>query len=167
MRGEKDRRAFTAQLQDRVLHSLGVHWIEAGERLVQHHQGRVVQDRGDELHFLLHPFRQLVDAAQAPIREPQAFEPLSRPFARAPAVDALHLAEKDEHVEHAHLAVQPALFREVADPLRVRASATGLAEQAHGAGVGLQDVQDHADRSGLAGAVRAQQTVDHAARYGQ
>src|SRR2546422_5059311 len=50
------------------------------------------------------------------------------------SVDALHLAEEDEHVEHPHLAVQPALLREIADPLRVGAAAPRLPEYPNGAG---------------------------------
>src|SRR5881296_3098319 len=45
--------------------------------------------------------------------------------------------------------------------------AARLAEQPHGAAVGLQDVHDHADRRRLAGAVRPQETVDHALGDGE
>src|ERR1041385_1815608 len=167
VRREEDRCAAGTELQDRVLHHLRVHRIEARERLIEHQQRGFVQDRRNELHFLLHALRELIDAAVAPVREAQAFEPLLAAFPGAASFDAFHLAEEHEHVEHPHLAVQAAFLREIADPLRVRAPAPRLAKQAHGALVGVQDVHDHPDRGRLAGAVRAQQPVDHTRRDGE
>src|SRR5438876_2204561 len=47
---EEDRDAVARELEHRVLHDLGVDGIEPGERLVQDHQLRLMQDRRDELH---------------------------------------------------------------------------------------------------------------------
>src|SRR5438046_2353087 len=80
------------------------------------------------VHLLLLSLRQLVDPAQSPLSEPESLEPLPGPLARPPPVDAFHLAQKHEHVEHPHLAVQAALLREVADPLRMGPPAARLAE---------------------------------------
>ena len=90
-----------------------------------------MQDGGDELHLLLHPLRQLVDAAQAPLRQAEPLEPFAGAVARAPPLHPLHLAEEHQHVEHAHLAVQAALLGEVADPLGVHPAPGRPAEQAH------------------------------------
>src|SRR5882724_6532903 len=164
---EQDRFPAAAQVEHRVLHDLGVHRIEARERLVENQEVRVVQHGRDELHLLLHPLRQLIDAAQFPLGKSESLEPCLRSLARLPPVDALHLAEEDEHVEHAHLAVQSALLREIADPLRVGAAAPRVPEYPHGAAVGRQNVHDHAYGGRLPGAVRPEQAVDHPARYGQ
>src|SRR5271168_3015950 len=59
MGGEHDRGTLLAHIQHDFLYRGGVHWIEAGERFVQNHQGRPVDHRGDELHLLLHAFREV------------------------------------------------------------------------------------------------------------
>src|SRR6266849_1878362 len=164
---EQDRFPAAAQVEHRVLHDLGVHRIEAGERLVENQEVRIVQHGRDELHLLLHPLRQLIDAAQFPLGKSESLEPCLRSLARLPPVDALHFAEEDEHVEHPHLAVQPALLREIADPLRVGPAAPRLPEYTHGASVGLQNVHDHAYGRRLPGAVRPEQAVDNPAGHGQ
>src|SRR6266513_2527239 len=164
---EQDGLPATAQVEHRVLQDLGVHRIESRERLVENHEVRLVQHGRDELHLLLHPFRKLVDAAQPPLGQAESLEPFIGPLPRAPPVDAFHLAKKHEHVEHPHLALQAALLRQVADPLRVGSPAARLPEYAHGAAVGLQDVHDHADRRRFPGAVRPEQAVDHATGHGK
>src|SRR3989454_1258661 len=164
---EQDGLPAMAHVEHRVLHHLSVHRIESRERFVENQEVRVVEHRRNELHFLLHPLRQLVDPSQAPLGEAESLEPFPRPLARPPPIDAFHLAEKYEHVEHPHLAVQAALLREVADPPRVGSPATGLAEYPHGAAVRLQDVHDHTDGRRLPGAVWPEQAVDHTAGNGQ
>src|SRR6266566_1805542 len=167
VRREQDGLPATAHVEHRVLHHLSVHRIDPRERLVENQEVRVVEHGRNELHLLLHPLRQLVDPAQAPGGEAESLEPFRRPLACPPPVDALHLPEEHEHVEHPHLTVQAALLREVADPLRVSSPAAGLAEYPQGAAVRLQDVHDHPDRRGLPGAVRPEQAVDHTAGNGQ
>src|SRR5437667_1956606 len=125
---EQDRLPATPQVEQGVLHHLSIHGIEPRERLVENQEIRAVEHGRDELHLLLHSLRQLVDAAQAPLSEPESLEPLPGPLARAPPVDAFHLAKKHEHVEHPHLPVQATLLREIADPLRMGSPAARLAE---------------------------------------
>src|SRR5205807_3647380 len=48
-----------------------------------------------------------------------------------------------------------------------RAAAVRLPEDLYRTAVGLQDIQDHAERRGLPGAVRPEQAVDHATGHGQ
>src|SRR6266853_5696307 len=167
VRREQDCLPATPQIEHGVLHDLRVHGIQSRERLVQNQEIRVVEHGRDELHLLLHPLRQLIDAAQAPLAETESLEPCLGLLACPPPVDALHLAEKHEHVEHPHLPVQAALLREIADPLRVSAAAVRLPEDLYHPAVGLQDIHDHADRRGLPGAVRPEQAVDHATGHGQ
>src|SRR5213083_1893219 len=133
---EQDRLPAAAQVEHGVLHHLSIDGIEPRERLVENQEIRVVEHGRDELHLLLHSLRQLVDPAQSPLSEPESLEPLPGPLARPPPVDAFHLAQKHERVEHPHLAVQAALLREVADPLRVSAAAVSLPEDLYHAAVG-------------------------------
>src|SRR5882762_4697402 len=167
VRGEEDGLATAVQIEHHVFHYLSVDGIETREGLVQDHEVGVVQHRRNELHLLLHPLRQLVDAAQSPLGQAEPLEPCLGPLARPPPVDAFHLAQEDEHVEHPHLAIQAALLREIADPLRVGAPTARLPEYPHRTAVGLQNVHDHADGRRLSGAIRPEQAVDHATGDGK
>src|SRR3989442_8576607 len=162
VRRKHDRLPAPAQFDHGVLDHLGVHRVEAQERLVEDHEIGIMQHRRDKLHLLLHPFRQLIHAAQPPITEPETIEPLVRLRTGDPARHPLHLGEEDEDIEHPHPGVQSALLGEVAGAGGVRAPAELLAEQPHGTLVGLEDVHDHSDRSRLPGAIRAEQAEDHA-----
>ena len=75
MRGENDRGALLAHVEHDFLDGGGVHRIEAGERLVQNHQGRAVNHRSDELHFLLHALGEVHQLFVRPLGKPQAVEP--------------------------------------------------------------------------------------------
>src|SRR5947207_1496562 len=164
---EQDRLPATAQVEHGVLHHLSIDGIEPREGLVENQEIRVVEHGRNELHLLLHPLGQLVDPSQSPLGEAESREPFLSPLTRPPSIGAFHLAEKDENVEHPHLAVQAALLGEVADPLRVGSPPARLAEYAHGPAVGLQEVHDHAKRGRFPGAVRPEQTVNHATGHGQ
>src|SRR5690348_8159410 len=164
---EQDRPAAAMQVEHDVLHRLGIDRIEPREGLVQDDQLRVVQDGGDELHLLLHAPGQLVDASGRPLRETEALEPPARPVARQSPIHSLHLRQECEDVQDAHLAVQPPLLRQVADPFRVLAASRWLAEQPDLARVRLEDVHDHANRGRLAGAVGPEQAVHGARGNGQ
>src|SRR3712207_6951647 len=65
----------------RSFERLRVDRIEAAERLVEDHEVRVVEERGDELHLLLHAARQLVDLREPPVLlrrlEPEPLQPRS------------------------------------------------------------------------------------------
>ena len=68
VRREHDRRALAPQLEHGVAQRLGVHRIQAGERLVQDQQLRLRHDGGDELDLLRHALRELIDALVGPRR---------------------------------------------------------------------------------------------------
>jgi len=65
---------------------------------------------------------------------------------------------------HLHLLVQAALLREVPDFVENAVVGVRTAEDLDRARVGEQHVEDHANGRRLAGAVRAEQTVDRSAR---
>jgi hypothetical protein len=76
----------------------------------------------------------------------------------------VQLAEEDELLAHGHLAIEPALLRQVADAVEVGARAR-MAEHADLAPVGADDVHQHPQRGRLARAVGTEQTEDGARRH--
>ena len=78
MGGKDDRGTLLAHVEHDFLDGGGVHGIEAGERLVQNHQGRAVNHRSDELHFLLHAFGEVHQLFVRPLGEAEAVEPFLR-----------------------------------------------------------------------------------------
>ena len=75
-----------------------------------------MQHGRNKLHLLLHPFRQVRDFAQTPIAKAEAVQPLERLQLRGLARDAFRFGQKDQHIQHAHLRIEPTLFGEVSDP---------------------------------------------------
>jgi hypothetical protein len=87
-----------------------------------------------------------------------------RPSRSSQGRSRLELGEEKELLLHHHAGVEPALLGHVADAV-ARARRGRLAEDLDGAGIGSQDVHDHAQRGGLAGAVGAKQAKGAAARH--
>ena len=100
-------------------------------------------------------------------REAEPLEPFVD--ARAPRSRALHafeLGEEQQHAAHLHLLVEAALFGQVADAVEhAERSVFGRPKSEIVPGVGRDDVEDHADRRRLAGAVGAEQAVHRSARH--
>src|ERR1051326_2766157 len=167
VRREQDRLAVPADLENGVAEHLRVYGIEPRERLVENDEIRIVQDRGNELHLLLHSLRQIRHFAEPPVGQSEAVQPFQRLGARDPPRDTLRLGKKYKDVEHAHLRIEPALLRQITNSRGKAAAAGDRAEELHFAGVGLVDVHDHADRRALAGAVRAQQAVNRSGGDGE
>src|SRR6185503_20760972 len=70
--------------------------------------------------------------------------------------------KESQLIRDAHFLVQPALFRQVADAV-LEVGVDAAAKQENGAGIRRGDVDDHADRGRLAGAVWPEQSK-HAPR---
>ena len=158
---EEDRLAARLLLEDDLLQHVLVDRVEAAEGFVQDQQLRIVEHRGDELHFLLHPLRQRLHLLGRPFAEAEPLQPFLGAGAGQGSPDAADLAEEDELVEDLHLLVDAALLGQVADPAAA-VEVGWAAEELHGAAVGQQDAHHHADRGRLARAVGAQQAVDRA-----
>src|SRR5690606_41852299 len=73
--GEQDAAALVAELPDHVAQQLRIDGIEASEGLIQDEQARIVQQRGNELHLLLHAFRALLCFALHPGNRFESLEP--------------------------------------------------------------------------------------------
>ena len=76
------------------------------------------------------------------------------------APHALEFRKEAEDAVHLHLLVESALFGEVPDLIEDPWVGIGAPEQGDRPGVRGDDVQDHPNAGGLAGAVGAEQTVD-------
>ena len=160
VRGEQHGLAAAPEVDHGVEQDLPVHGIERRERLVEHDELGIVEDRRDELHLLLHPLRQIGHLAHAPVAEPQPVQPFDGLGAGGTSGHAFGLRQKHEHVKHAHLGVESALFGQIPDPRGVRSPTRDVVEQPHRAFVRLVDVHDHPNRRRFAGAVGAEQAVD-------
>jgi len=171
VRAEDHRLPPRLELDDRVLQRLRVDRVEPGEGLVEDHEVGLVQQRADELHLLLHAPRELVHLRQPPVAlgrpELEPLEPFVDPLVGHARRYPLELREEPQHAPHLHLLVQPALLREVADPVGDPGCAVRRAEQRDRSAVRHDDVEQHPDRRRLPRAVRAEQAVHGSAGDGE
>ena len=86
-----------------------------GERLVEDEQLGLVHERGRELDALLVAERELLDAVVGALGQPEPLDPAVGGLAAASAPTPVQRGEVDELGAHAHLRVQPALLRHVAE----------------------------------------------------
>src|SRR5918992_1767054 len=70
---------------------------------------------GDELHLLLHAFRQRFDLGALPLAESHAVEPPDSLLARGRRAHPAQLAKEDDDVQDRHLLVETPLFGKIAD----------------------------------------------------
>ncbi len=153
---EQDRPALFAQVDQRIHQQRRVDRVESAEWLVHDDQFGLMQQRGDELDLLLHSLRELFGLLVDRIENLHALAPDMRALGRGDGVKPVQLPQKDELVKHLHLLVEAALFRQITDPVQGIARKR-LAEELHGAGVGLGDADHHADGRGLTRAVGPKQ----------
>ena len=161
MGGENDRGAFRGLGADDLFELTLVERVEAGKRLVEDYQPRLMDQRAQQLHLLRHALGQLADLAvggmaQAVFLQQRARAPTS--FGqRQPA----QCAEKSYRVIGLHRRIQPALLGQIADQMHDFLRAF-VAEHAAQPAVGIDDAQQDAQRGGLAGAIGAENAVDQA-----
>ena len=125
-----------------------------------------MDERGRELDALLVAERELLDAIARPLGQPEPLDPaLGRPR-RGGVVAPVQPREIDELVAHAHLRVQPALLRHVAEAPAHLEVDRRAAEQ-HLAAIGGQDAEDDAHRRRLARAVGADEAEHLALAHGE
>src|SRR6185437_6747020 len=100
-----------------VLERLCIDGIETAEWLVEDDELRLVQQRPDELHLLLHAAGQVVHPGIAPVpvrgSEAQALEPGIDAPVRLTARNSLELGQKAEHPPHLHAPIETTLFGEI------------------------------------------------------
>jgi hypothetical protein len=145
---------------------LRVQWVQAGERLVDDDQLRVVKQGGDDLGFLLHPLAQLFDLFRTVFGQVEAFHVGHGTLARFFLSQSFERCKVDQDTVQRDVLVQAAVFGHVADPVFL--GFVHLPSQdGNVTGVRLVDIQDQADRGRFPGAVRAEQAEDLAALDGE
>jgi hypothetical protein len=150
--GEDDRHPGARPFAQDLAEDVDADGVEAGERLVEHEELGVVDERRAELRPLLVAERQRLRAAVGDVGEPEAVEPPRRRGARRFRAEPVQAGEVHELVGDPHLRVQPALLGHVAEP-RAGRGVERPALPAHGVLVGLEHAEDDPHRRGLARAV--------------
>src|SRR5271156_1746280 len=163
---ENDCRASVAHFEHHVLDRGGVHGIKPGERLVQNDDRRAVNHRSDELHFLLHAFREIHDLFFRPFAQLETLEPFAGAAVGLRFRKAVQRGEKNNQGADLHSGIEAALLGQVADRV-ARFIADRLAENQYRALVRNENIHDHADGGGLAGAVGSEQSEDGALAHTQ
>lgn len=164
MRREQDRCAPLVLGADQVFQRLLVHRVKARERLVQDQEIRPVRQRREDLHLLRHALRQFRNPRGLERPEPGHLEQLVRPRLRVRRAHALEAREIGDRVARGHLLVEPALFREEADPPQVL-DVRLRPEQRHFALIRRHHAERHAQAGRLARPVRTEEADDLAFRH--
>ena len=158
MRREKDR-VFFAQFADQGAHRTNLGRIEPGGRLVEDQYRGIGQQGVGEADALAVTFRQSADDLPANVAEPAAFEDIFDASPPRVAVEILDAAAETKVFLDAHLKIERAAFRHVAD---IAAHAERIPEDimagdgGRPGGGGLVAGED-AHRGALAGAVVAEE----------
>ena len=164
MRAEDDRAAVASEVEYRVLERLGIHRIEAAERLVENHQRRVVQHGAGELHLLLHAAGKILHLGRAPIlparTQAEPFEPVVDATVGILGFQPLEAAEEAKDAAHLHLAIEAALLGEIPKAIGDRRIAIRTSQHLDAPRIGDHQVEDHADSRRLAGPIGTQQAED-------
>ena len=124
--------------------------IDAGRRLVEQDQLRLVHQRAGQRELLLHAARQLVGQPRAKRRELRHVEQLVA--AALVMRDAVDLGKERDVLVNREIAIQAEALRQVADPFGQRAMLPHgvVAEHADATRVDMQQTAHQADGGGLA-----------------
>jgi hypothetical protein len=148
-------------LVDQFPHQPSVHRIQPAEHLVEDQQIRLMDDRGDELHLLLHPLGEFLALLLCDILEPHTLEPPHGTPTCFGAVDALETGDVREERGDLHLAVHAALFGEIPDAV-LRFESRGPSQNGDLTLIGKNDRHDHADGGGFPRAVWPDEPAERA-----
>ena len=155
--GNQRREAVGRHVVDEVPELASRLDVDAGGRLVEQQQARLVEHAGGEREALFPAARQLAGELAAPILELHA---LDDRLDRSPAV--LHLEDAGDEIEileDREVVVQTEALRHIADFAAdfVRLANDVVADALSGAGVGDEQPAQHADGRRLAAAVGARE----------
>ena len=154
---EDDRFPGGPELVKDVLEYYLIDRIESRKRLVEYYDGGIVNDRADELDFLLVPLRQFLHFP-VPVRfEREPAEPAQRLRFRSGPLHPAQTGKVHDGVEELAFPVEPPFLREIADMVP-HFVGKPFSVVCHGPPVGDEYIQYHADRRRLAGAVGADET---------
>ena len=166
MTGEEDggaTRSLGAKHVGQRLHGDGV---EPGERLVQHQQFRLVQQRRRKLRPLLVAVRELLQLRGRPVAQIEPVEPLGGSRTRLVAAHPVQAPEVGELLADRHPRIEAALLRHVAEAQPLLQSDRPSVPE-HLAAVGYHQAEDRAHRRRLPGAVRPEEAEHPTALDGE
>jgi len=109
--GEDHRGAPFVLFDDQLAQQSHVDRVQPAEGFVEDQQVRFVQDRGQELDFLLHPLGEFLTALAGGFRQADPFQPVLDLFLDVGALQSLQTSDVLEEGCHLHRLVDAALFR--------------------------------------------------------
>ena len=116
---EDDGGSLLLQCEDFLADQLGIHRVKTAERLVQYHQGRLVDHRGDELDLLGHTLGEFLNLLLPPVLDTELHEPFLEFALGVAGTHSLELGQVHGLVADLHLAVKSPFLRKIANPLHV------------------------------------------------
>ena len=138
--------------------------IQSRQRLVQHQQLGIVDQRGRQLHPLLVPMRQRLHLGVPPVGDVEPFEPAVGGCGSVCCAEPVQPAQVLDLLTDEHARVQPALFGHVTE-----AAALGLADgravPSDGPGIEVGQTEDGPHRRRLARAVGSEKADDLSGRH--
>ena len=129
--------------------------VEPGSRLIEDHKFRSVHKRLDQAEFLAVPFGKVADPA-GQIEVESLREPLGQGVSSLPP----QIADVGQEVTGGHTGIELHLPRQIPDPAPDGRIARRAAQHLHRSLLRADQVDQHADGGGLAGAVGAQVSED-------
>ena len=146
-------------LEDQLLHQIHVDGVETAERLVEHTQIRLAQERACDLNLLAHSLAQGLHVLTRDVRHADLVQPSLGGLACFARTKPLQPAEVHERIDDLGLLVETAFFGQVRDAVE-RVAMERLAEQRDATFVGSEDVEPDSDQRRLPGAVWSEQPED-------
>src|SRR5215471_11567110 len=159
VRRKDDGFSLRSKIEQILLDQGGIDWVETGENLVENQDLRVVNDRRDELDFLLHSFGQSVDFLVQPGTQLHLVQPVADARAGRLSRDLFDGGEEIEMVDDLHATVKSAFFGQIPDSV-LRLPIHRVPENVDLARIWGGDAHDHPDGRCLAGAVGSEQAED-------
>src|SRR5207302_3613640 len=122
--------------------------IEPRLRLVEDDELGVVEQSADELDFLLVALGELLDLGVALLAELEALQPPVDALRHARAATPFDLGKEEQELEDLHLLVEPALIRQIPDPI-ARVAAPRRTRPLAASGVGQTEGGGPPDGGGI------------------
>ena len=159
MGGEKDRRAATGHLAQDILDQAGGLGVQPDGGLIQHQYFGVVHQGGSQRGLLLHAVAVRVDGVVAGLGQVEQAQQLVDPPRHLGFLQLVQVADESQQLAAGELGVQVGgIGDEAAGGLGLqRLGLHIVARHAHAARGGLEQADDHLDRSCLSGAVGAEE----------
>ena len=109
------------ELQQNALHQHRIHRIKTAERFVHDNEIRIMEQRCNQLNFLLHSLRELIGFLGQRIADLHALGPRDSSFARLLRRQTMQLPEEDQLLLNLHLFIEAAFLGQIAHALQTDA----------------------------------------------